>query len=79
MSSPFDTERIQPGFNFAVVGDMGCSSMTQKVINHINTKTPKLILTLGDLSYQRSNADCWLNIVSPIESKMKIGTFYPAS
>src|SRR6476620_7344424 len=72
MSSPFDAERIQPGFNFAVVGDMGCSSMAQKVINHINNKTPKLILALGDLSYQRSNADCWLNIVSPIESKMKI-------
>ena len=72
MSSPFDAERIQPGFNFAVVGDMGCGSMAQKVINHINNKTPKLILALGDLSYQKSNADCWLNIVTPIESKMKI-------
>jgi Calcineurin-like phosphoesterase len=72
MSSPFDSERIQPGFNIAVVGDIGCGSMAQKVINHINNKTPKLILALGDLSYQRSNADCWLNIVSPFESKMKI-------
>ena len=72
MSSPFDAERIQPGFNFAVVGDMGCGSMAQKVINHINNKTPKLILALGDLSYQKSNADCLLNIVTPIESKMKI-------
>jgi predicted MPP superfamily phosphohydrolase len=72
ISSPFNAARIHPGFNFAVVGDMGCSSMAQKVINHINNKTPKLILALGDLSYQRSNADCWLNIVSPIESKMKI-------
>ena len=42
--SPFEAERIQPGFNFAVVGDMGCSSMAQKVINHINDKMPKLIL-----------------------------------
>jgi hypothetical protein len=72
MSSPFDSERIQPGFNIAVVGDIGCGSMAQKVINHINNKTPKLILALGDLSYQRSNANCWLNIISPFESKMKI-------
>ena len=48
MPSPFEAERIQPGFNFAVVGDMGCSSMAQKLMNHINDKMPKLILALGD-------------------------------
>ena len=33
--------------------------------------TPELVLALGDLSYQNS-ADCWLKIVSPIVSKIKI-------
>ena len=60
------------GFNFAAVGDMGCSPLTEKIINDINNKSPEVILALGDLSYQRDNADCWLNIVAPIESKMKI-------
>jgi Calcineurin-like phosphoesterase len=59
-------------FNFAVVGDMGCSSMAEKIINDINNKSPKVILALGDLSYQRDNADCWLNIVAPVEPKLKI-------
>jgi Calcineurin-like phosphoesterase len=60
------------GFNFDVVGDMGCSPMTEKIINDIDNKTPEVILALGDLSYQRDNVDCWLNIVSPVENKLKI-------
>ena len=59
-------------FNFAVVGDMGCNAMTEKINNDINNKTPEVILALGDLSYQRDTADCWLNIFSPIETKLKI-------
>lgn len=50
---------------------MGCSPMTEKIINDINNKTPKLILALGDLSYQR-DPDCWFKLISPIESKTKI-------
>jgi predicted phosphodiesterase len=60
------------GFKFAAVGDMGCSPLTEKIINDINNKSPEMILALGDLSYQRDNADCWLNIVSHIETKLKI-------
>jgi predicted phosphodiesterase len=60
------------GFNFAAVGDMGCSPLTEKIINDINNKSPEVILALGDLSYQRDNADCWLNIVAPVEPKLKI-------
>ena len=51
---------------------MGCNPVTSDLIQAINNKMPRLILALGDLSYQRYNADCWLNIVSPIQSKLKI-------
>ncbi len=71
LSPPIQSEQ-KMGFNFAVVGDMGCSPLTEKIIHDINNKSPEVILALGDLSYQRDNADCWLNIVAPIESKMKI-------
>jgi predicted MPP superfamily phosphohydrolase len=70
--SPSIQSEQKMGFNFAAVGDMGCSPLTEKIINDINNKSPEVILALGDLSYQRDNADCWLNIVAPIESKMKI-------
>ncbi len=65
--SPLIQSEQKMGFNFAVVGDMGCSPMTEKIINDINNKPPEVILALGDLSYQRDNADCWLNIVAPVE------------
>ena len=70
--SPSIQSEQKMGFNFAAVGDMGCSPLTEKIINDINNKSPEVILALGDLSYQRDNADCWLNIVAPIESKLKI-------
>ena len=80
LEAAFATSSVSPsiqseqkmGFNFAAVGDMGCSPLTEKIINDINNKSPEVILALGDLSYQRDNADCWLNIVAPIESKLKI-------
>jgi len=80
MEAAFATSSVSPsiqseqkmGFNFAVVGDMGCGPMTEKIINDINNKPPEVILALGDLSYQRDNADCWLNIVAPVETKLKI-------
>src|SRR4029078_4580358 len=65
--SPSIQSEQKTGFNFAAVGDMGCSPLTEKIINDINNKSPELILALGDLSYQKDNADCWLNIVAPIE------------
>ena len=71
-ATPFGVQRKLPDMSIAALGDMGCNSVTSNLIQAINNKTPRLILALGDLSYQRYNADCWLNIVSPIESKMKI-------
>jgi predicted phosphodiesterase len=70
--SPSIQSEQKTGFNFATVGDMGCSPLTEKIINDINNKSPEVILALGDLSYQRDNADCWLNIVAPVEPKLKI-------
>lgn len=37
----------------------------------MNTKNPKIVLILGDLSYQNT-ADCWLKLILPIENKTKI-------
>jgi predicted phosphodiesterase len=71
-ASPSIQSEQNMGFNFAAVGDMGCSPLTEKIINDINNKSPEVILALGDLSYQRDNADCWLNIVAPVEPKLKI-------
>ena len=60
-------QRKLPDMRMATIGDMGCSPVTSKLIQEINNKMPRIILALGDLSYQKYNADCWLNIVSPVE------------
>src|SRR5574341_467782 len=72
LSSPFEAGKETSDFNIAVVGDMGCSSVVKQTIGEIKLKNPELILALGDLSYQKSSANCWFNIVSPVYSKMKI-------
>ena len=58
-------------FNFAAVGDWGCTSETRNMVNRMINEQPELILGLGDYSY-RKNADCWLQIVNPFDDKMKI-------
>lgn len=58
-------------FDFAAVGDWGCTPQTKSMVNHIVDRQPELILGLGDYSYKKS-ANCWLQIVEPIEKKMKI-------
>jgi hypothetical protein len=59
-------------FNFAAVGDWGCTSNTNKTVNNIVGKNPELVLALGDYSYNTTSDDCWFKIVKPIEDKMKI-------
>jgi hypothetical protein len=54
-----------PNFNIAAVGDWGCNSNTDKTVNSITAQSPKLILGLGDYSYE-SSADCWLDNIEPI-------------
>jgi predicted phosphodiesterase len=54
-----------PNFKIAAVGDWGCNSNTDKTVNSIKAQSPKLILGLGDYSYE-SSADCWLDTIKPI-------------
>lgn len=57
-------------FNFAAVGDWGCTSDTIDTVKNIVDKDPELVLALGDLSYN-STAKCWLEIIGPIADKLK--------
>ena len=61
-----------PDFNFAAVGDWGCTSNTNNTVNNILNKKPELVLAMGDYSYNTTSDDCWFKIVKPIEDKMKI-------
>jgi Calcineurin-like phosphoesterase len=58
-------------FNFAAAGDWSCNSNTVNTVNNIVNKNPELVLGLGDYSYE-DTADCWLEIIAPLEDKMKI-------
>lgn len=58
-------------FNFAAVGDWGCTSDTIDTVKNIMDKDPELVLALGDLSYN-SSAKCWLEMIEPIANKTKI-------
>lgn len=58
-------------FNIAVAGDWGCGDDTKKTVENIQNKDPELVIAAGDLSYKNS-ADCWFEIIQPIQSKMKI-------
>ncbi len=69
--SPFESQRA-PDFGIAAVGDLVCSPEVKKMVNVINSKSPELLLILGDLSYQRQSANCWFDIISPIDQRMKI-------
>jgi predicted phosphodiesterase len=60
-----------PDFNVAADGDWGCNSISSVTVNKIAGKHPELVLGLGDYSY-RTTANCWLDLVSPLKSKMKI-------
>jgi len=66
-----DGDKKRKEFNFAAVGDFGCSKNTKKTINNIEDKKPELVLPLGDLSYQ-STADCWFDAMSPLKGKIMI-------
>jgi hypothetical protein len=58
-------------FNFAAVGDWGCTANSEDTLANVMSKDPELVLGLGDYSYA-TNADCWLKIIEPINDKMKI-------
>src|ERR671918_1936755 len=58
-------------FNFAAVGDWGCTGDTTNTIKNIQNKDPELVLALGDLSYENTG-NCWLNETGSINNKLKI-------
>jgi predicted phosphodiesterase len=66
-----ESSRVIPNFNFAAVGDWGCTMATKKNLNLILDKNPVLVLGLGDYSYNNT-AECWLNLISPIKNKTAI-------
>jgi hypothetical protein len=70
-SGVVDAAAATSDFNFAAAGDWGCTSDTTDTVNNILGKNPELVLGLGDYSYEDS-ADCWLDIIQPIDNIMKI-------
>ena len=68
----YATTTTLPGFNFAAAGDWGCTDDTTDTVNNIIDKSPELVLGLGDYPYDEDSADCWLDIIQPIDNIMKI-------
>lgn len=67
--------KIENTFNFAAVGDFGCSKNAKNTVENIKDSKPELLLPLGDLSYQK-NANCWFDIISPLKHKLMITLGY---
>jgi hypothetical protein len=66
------TPSINSNFNFVAVGDTNCNSNTEDVVEDIQAKAPEIVMGLGDYIYNSDSADCWLEIVEPIDNIMKI-------
>jgi len=62
-------------FNFAAVGDFGCSQKAKETSANIGSKEPELVLTLGDLAYNHT-AGCWFNVMSGLKHKIMITLGY---
>src|SRR5215211_4920826 len=69
--SPNDTNIKNTNFDIAVAADWGCNDDAKKTSQNIQEKNPELVIAAGDLSY-KGQADCWENIISPFESKLKV-------
>ena len=59
------------GTTMAAAGDWGCSDNTEKTVQNVRNLNPKLLLALGDFSYDKTST-CWLSVMKPIESITKI-------
>lgn len=73
VENPYDSsDSIDiPDFNFASAGDWSCSPDARSTLQNMIRGEPELVLGLGDYSYQ-TTAKCWLELVDPIDHKMKI-------
>jgi hypothetical protein len=70
-NTPITTEKKSTSFNIAVAADWGCKEDAKKTSKNIQDKNPELVIAAGDLSY-KGQGDCWENIISPFESKLKV-------
>jgi predicted MPP superfamily phosphohydrolase len=69
-SNETDTTKGQQ-FNFVAAGDFSCSAEANRTVTDMVKKNPEIVLALGDLSYEKS-PNCWLDLVSPIDSSGKV-------
>jgi len=69
---PPSTATLSSDFNFAALGDTNCNSITENIVEDIQAKVAEIVLGLGDYIYNDDTADCWLEIVEPIDNIMKI-------
>src|SRR5919107_1556238 len=69
--TPRSAPSISTNFKFAAAGDWGCKDRTSDTVDNILDKAPEIVLGLGDYSYDDS-ADCWFDVVNPIDDRMKI-------
>ena len=58
-------------FNFAAAADFGCSENARNTVKNMEDKKPELVLTLGDLSVDKT-ANCWLDLISTFDDKSEI-------
>jgi predicted phosphohydrolase len=58
-------------FNFVAAGDWGCDKKAHETVTNMQNKSPEIVLTLGDLSYQKG-AGCWFQMMSPLINKTKM-------
>jgi predicted MPP superfamily phosphohydrolase len=71
-NTPIATDKMSSSsFNIAVAADWGCKEDAKKTSKNIQDKNPELVIAAGDLSY-KGQGDCWENIISPFESKLKV-------
>jgi hypothetical protein len=59
------------GTNIVAAGDWGCSDNTGKTVQNVVNSNPKLLLALGDFSYDKTST-CWFGVMKPLDSITKI-------
>ena len=58
-----------PTYRIAATGDISCSTSAQSTVKQIKNSNPDLVIWLGDLSYNKSNIDCFISHTSQLASK----------
>ena len=59
------------GTNIVAAGDWGCSDNTEKTVQNVVNSNPKVLLALGDFSYDKTST-CWFGVMKPLDSITKI-------